>query len=79
MSPTIFREDGYRFYFLSREESRIHVHIHCAEGEAKFWLEPTIELAQNLDLNNRQLRVVESLIKAHEHEIRAAWAKHFGG
>jgi len=78
MSPTIFREDGYRFYFFSREESRMHVHVHCADGEAKFWLEPTIELAQNLGLNNRQLRAVQSLIKAHEHEIRATWAKHFG-
>ncbi len=57
----------------------MHVHVHCADGEAKFWLEPTIELAQNLDLNNRQIRTVRSLIEAHEHEIRAAWKRHFGG
>ena len=79
MSPTIFREDGFRFYFFSREESRMHVHVHCADGEAKFWLEPTIELAQNQSLNNRQVRAVQSLIEAHADEIRAAWAKHFGG
>ncbi|HMM77732.1 MAG TPA: DUF4160 domain-containing protein [Gammaproteobacteria bacterium] len=79
MSPTIFREDGYRFYFFSREESRMHVHVHCADGEAKFWLEPCIEPAQNLGLNDRQIRAVQSLIEAHEHEIRDAWAKHFGG
>jgi hypothetical protein len=40
MSPTIFREGGYRFYFFSREEPRMHVHVHCADGEAKFWIEP---------------------------------------
>ena len=79
MSPTIFREDGYRFYFFSREESRMHVHVHCADGEAKFWLEPCIEPAQNLGLNDHQIRTVQSLIEAHEHEIRDAWAKHFGG
>lgn len=79
MSPTVFREGGYRFYFFSREESRVHVHVHCAEGEAKFWLEPRIELAQNLGLNDRQIRTVQSLIEGHEHEIRAAWARHFGG
>jgi hypothetical protein len=79
MSSTIFREDGFRFYFFSREESRIHVHLHCADGEAKFCLEPYVELAPNLDLSNRQIRTVQSLIEAHEHEIRAAWAKHFGG
>ena len=42
MTPTIFREGGFRFYFFSREEPRMHVHVHCADGEAKFWLEPTI-------------------------------------
>lgn len=48
MSPTIFRGAGFRFFFFSREEARLHVHVHCADGEAKFWLEPEIELAQNL-------------------------------
>ena len=37
MSLTIFRERGYRFYFFSREESRIHVHVYHADGEAKFF------------------------------------------
>ena len=56
MSPTVFRHGPYRFYFFSREEVRIHVHVQSAEGEAKFWLEPEIELAQNYGLNTRQLR-----------------------
>lgn len=38
MSPAIFREGGFRFYFFSREEPRIHVHVHGADGEAKFWI-----------------------------------------
>jgi hypothetical protein len=42
MSPSIFREKGYRFYFLSNEEDRIHIHVTCEDGEAKFWLEPII-------------------------------------
>jgi hypothetical protein len=55
MSPTVFREDGYRFFFFSRKETRMHVHVHCAEGEAKFWLEPQIELARNYNLSRKQL------------------------
>ena len=78
MSPTIFREDGFRFFFLSREESRMHVHVHFADGEAKFWLEPKIELAQNYRLDDRQIRAAEALIWKREHDIRAAWRKHFG-
>jgi hypothetical protein len=46
MSPTVFREGPYRFFFFSREEQRMHVHVASADGEAKFWLEPRLELAE---------------------------------
>ncbi|WP_218961229.1 DUF4160 domain-containing protein [Desulfobotulus mexicanus] len=51
MSPTVFREKGYRFFFFSREETRMHVHIFSASGEAKFWIFPEIELARNYGYN----------------------------
>ncbi|MBL8199904.1 MAG: DUF4160 domain-containing protein [Chromatiales bacterium] len=79
MSPTIFRERGFRFYFFSREESRLHVHVRCASGEAKFWLEPAVLLAQNLGLSDRQLRTARRLIEEHSDEIRRAWVRHFPG
>lgn len=47
MSPTVFRKLGLRFFFFSREEPRMHVHVQSANGDAKFWLEPGIELAEN--------------------------------
>jgi hypothetical protein len=55
MSPTVFREGGFRFYFFSREESRVHVHVQGQNGEAKFWLEPTTELAQAVGLSQREI------------------------
>ncbi|MDP1870247.1 MAG: DUF4160 domain-containing protein [Gallionella sp.] len=51
MSPTVFREGAFRFFFFSREEMRVHVHVAHTDGEAKFWLEPTIELAVNRYVN----------------------------
>ncbi|MCP4976086.1 MAG: DUF4160 domain-containing protein [Maribacter sp.] len=45
MSPTVFKEGKYRFHFFSKEEQRIHIHVVSPDGEAKFWLEPTISLA----------------------------------
>jgi len=79
MSPTVFRESGFRFYFFSREETRMHVHVQGPDGEAKYWLEPTVELAHNYGLNERQLRSVKPLIEAHADEIRRSWSRHFGG
>jgi uncharacterized protein DUF4160 len=43
-----------------------------AQTEAKFWLEPQTELAQNYGLNDRQIRAAEALIRKREDDIRAA-------
>jgi Domain of unknown function (DUF4160) len=58
MSPTVFKEAGYRFCFFSREEPRMHIHIVSEDGEAKFWLEPEIELARNYRYTRKQLKVI---------------------
>ena len=78
MSPTIFREKGYRFYFLSNEEDRIHIHVTCEDGEAKFWLEPIISLAVSHSLNPRKLKEIQNIVEEHRNEIIRAWRKHFG-
>jgi hypothetical protein len=77
MSPTVFRERGYRFFFFSREESRMHVHVYCGDGEAKYWLDPEIELAENYHLSRLQLKQIEQLIEEHYDEFTSAWGKHF--
>jgi len=77
MSPTIFFEKGYRVFFFSREELRMHVHIYCADGEAKFWLEPEIELAKNYKLSRKQLKEIENIIEEHYDEIKTAWQEWF--
>lgn len=56
MSPTILKEKGYRFFFFSREENRMHIHVIRSSGEAKFWLEPEIELARNINMSRAQLK-----------------------
>jgi len=43
-----------------------------ADGEAKVWLEPSIELANNYGLSER-----ERLIEERKDEIKA-WHAHFG-
>lgn len=31
----------------------MHVHVHCGDGEAKFWLEPKVALAKNYGLTKK--------------------------
>ncbi|MBK1693159.1 hypothetical protein CKO09_00165 [Chromatium weissei] len=78
MSPTVFQESGFRFFFFSREELRMHIHVHCGHGEAKCWMEPNIELAKNYGLTTKDLYIVQQLIEANSNAIRDAWRKHFG-
>ena len=77
MSPTVFREQGYRFFFFSREEERMHVHVVSGDGEAKFWLEPTLELAKNYHYSTKQIKLIESLIEIHYDDLKSAWKHHF--
>ena len=79
MSPTVFKEAGYRFFFFSREEPRMHVHIVSEDGEAKFWLEPEIELARNYRYSRKQLKEIEILVEEHYDELVSAWQQHFSG
>lgn len=78
MSPSLFREKGYRFYFLSNEEDRMHVHVTSEHGEAKFWLEPIVSLAVYHGLNSRKLTEIQKIIEARKDEIIKHWKKHFG-
>lgn len=79
MSATIYREGAFRFFFFSREEPRIHVHVTGPDGEAKFWLEPIVALATSQGLSKKQLAKIQDSVEAHNGEIVSAWKTHFGG
>lgn len=50
----------------------MHVHVAHPDGEAKYWLAPSIALDSSIGLNDRQLR------EAHAQEIFDARHRHFG-
>lgn len=77
MSPTVLRVRRYRFFFFSREEERMHVHVTCPEGEAKFWLEPIVALQQSFGLSAKQLRELQQIVEKRRDEIIRAWQAHF--
>ena len=77
MSPTVLRYKNYRFFFFSREETRKHIHVVSPEGEAKFWLEPIVALAESFRLDARELKELQEVIERRSDEIVRAWNKHF--
>jgi len=55
----------------------MHVHVQTQNGEAKFWLEPAIELAQFIGLSRREINEALRLVQEYENDIRSAWHTHF--
>jgi len=55
----------------------MHVHVVSGDGEAKFWLEPEIELSKNYKYTRKQLKEIESLVEVHSNELISAWKQHF--
>ena len=78
MSPTVFRHKGYRFFFFSREEERRHVHVYSGHGEVKFWLEPSVSLAQRYGLSDKEIQELQRIVEERKDEIKCRWEKHFG-
>jgi hypothetical protein len=75
--PTIYREGSYRFFFNSREETRMHIHVQSPDGACKFWLEPIIALADVHLLTARELVRIQRIIEEHQDDFIAAWHRHF--
>jgi len=63
--PTVLRVGGFRFHFFSDEGSEPpHIHVRCAEGECKFWLDP-VALARNRSVPAHVVREMERLVYEH--------------
>lgn len=76
--PTVLRSGPYRVYFFSHEPNEPpHVHVDRDEFAAKYWLDP-VRLARNLGFAARELRRIESLIRANEQLLLEAWHGYFG-
>lgn len=77
MSPRALIIDGFDFFFYSMEEDRMHVHVEKGENDAKFWLEPSIELAYNHGFTSKEIKVITKHIEEYERTIRDKWNYHF--
>ena len=55
----------------------IHIHVLSAEGEAKFWLTPTVYLADSDGFDARTLRELRDAVVVSKELIERTWNEHF--
>jgi hypothetical protein len=79
--PTLWVEDGFRFFFYSNEGSPrepVHVHVERGGEEAKFWLRPEVKVAYNDGYDARTLRRLMAKVEMSRMRIERAWDEFFG-
>ncbi len=61
--PTIFRKDGFRFFFYSREGNEpAHIHVIGKGGEAKVWLDP-VGISKVYNLSSKDQRAILNIVR----------------
>ena len=75
--PTIFRKDGYRFFFYSNEHEPIHVHIEGGSGIAKYNLFP-VELVSSSGFKAKDLKKIAQIVEENKFDFLQKWLEFFG-
>lgn len=79
MSPTFLKEKGYSFKIYSNEEERMHIHVIKDKIEAKFWLEPNIEVAYKGDFSQHEINKIQSIVELYAEYFKKQYQLHIGG
>jgi len=76
--PTVFEEEGYRFFFYSNDHQPIHVHVRRGAGEAVFDVSEEVALRESHGLKVQELSRAQQLAEAHRDLIIEKWHEHLG-
>ena len=79
MSPIFMREKGYAFKIYSNEEERMHVHVVKEDKEAKFWLEPKVEVATKGDFKQHEINQIQHIVEIYAEYFKKQYQLHIGG
>ena len=78
MSPVFGRESSYVFKICYNEEERMHIPVLVDGHEAKFWLEPKVELAKNSGFSKHELNDIQKIVEKHAERFKEQYQQHIG-
>jgi hypothetical protein len=74
--PTVFTQEGFRFFFYSNDHVPVHVHVRKGGGEAVFEVVGGVELRESVGLKVKELKRAQELAEERRDAILAAWHEH---
>ena len=77
--PTLLILFGLRFYFYSNDHEPIHIHVTKDGHEAKFNVQPTVELVFNRGFKKHELTIITGIIEENTAILVERWKEFFKG
>ena len=77
--PTIFTEEGFKFFFYSNEHRPIHVHVSHGGGEAVFEIGDGVALLKSHGMSIQNLSKAERIAVLKLELIKEKWNVFFNG
>ena len=74
--PTIFKIEGYRFFFFSNEHLPKHIHIEKADAYVRIEIE-TLIVTDSYKCTTKEIKKLVALVKEHQEELKGAWNEYF--
>jgi len=74
--PTIFKINGYRFFFFSDEHTPKHIHIEKADAYARIELD-YLKVTDSYNLNSKELKKLLKLVEENKEKLQGAWNEYF--
>ena len=56
----------------------MHIHVLCCGQEAKFWLEPQVELAKNSGIPEHKLSEIKKIVEKYADSFKEQFCQHIG-
>ena len=74
--PTIFKIDGYRFFFFSDEHNPEHIHIEKGDTYARIELS-NLKVTDSYNLNSKELKKLLKIVETNHEKLQGAWDEYF--
>lgn len=74
--PTVFKIDGFRFFFFSNEHTPEHIHIEKGDMYARIELE-SLKVTDSCNASSKDLKKLVELVKDNKDKLKGAWDEYF--
>ncbi|MBN2894529.1 MAG: DUF4160 domain-containing protein [Campylobacterales bacterium] len=74
--PTIFKKDGWRFFFFSDEHLPKHVHVEKGERYLRIELN-SLTVTDSFGVTQKEIAMIRAIIVQEQNRLLEAWDVYF--